>query len=176
MILLTIESFYQPFLLQAKFIILLGKSERRLVFKLKGVPISETTTRIPITDIGYGRNQLVCVTSGVSRRCCLNNEAYWTYPNGNRVPTTSLLEHIRNFSSTPGNNEIHLSRRPNASGPTGLYKCVVQLPNKSIVRRSIMITGAKFSSNLSFVCTTFFPQILKLDKNPLKYFTLLSLS
>ena len=96
-----------------------------------------------ITDIGEDLNsQLICVTSNVRNNCCNSNRAHWRYPNNSRVATLNELEG-NNFTSHLGNGEIRLLRRATASGPTGVYQCVVMLPNDNIIAANVLITGSK---------------------------------
>lgn len=103
----------------------------RLSFQ--GNPIANNSI-VLISDIGDNMdNRILCITS--NPECCTrstNRLGFWYFPSGREVTGRSSSENIYRVRSSAESksstklNAVMLGRRDvNASGPTGLYRCVI---------------------------------------------------
>ena len=98
-----------------------------LTLELRGQEIEDS--QIPITDVGESTETsggaLVCRTDNDD--CCANvpgqtRQGEWKFPNGSMVRTPGSGD---DFYRNRGTSILRLSRRNDATGPTGQYCCEV---------------------------------------------------
>ena len=91
-------------------------------------------SRILISDIGRSSStinpgsSLICMTSEVNSQCCRQsdggNVGEWYFPDGSLVPR-NRDNPDGDFTRTGFTQQVRLNRRNEATGPTGIYTCVV---------------------------------------------------
>ena len=95
-------------------------------FSLNGTTY-QNNSLVTLEDIGEGDYALFCVADETA--CCrppytdstgLVNRGNWFFPNGTRVPSSSVLW---DFHRTRGQSVVFLHRR--RGGVTGIYSCVI---------------------------------------------------
>ena len=75
-----------------------------------------------LRDIGEGSEALFCLTP--STNCCTSRGA-WRLASGSSVSESASS----NFYFSRGNSILLLNRRSSATGPTGIFRCLVPLSN-----------------------------------------------
>ena len=101
-----------------------------LGFFLNGMLLSNNSI-VLLRDIGEGSNALFCLTD--RSQCCSNGQrrGAWVFPDGTLVTDTNGFYLSRGLSS------LHLNRRINAMGPTGIFKC--EIPDQANVLMNMYI-------------------------------------
>ncbi len=107
-------------------------AEPSVYLTLRNNTYTTNNSDILITDIGSrprrsspAKNSLACHTS--LDNCCREGIGKWFFPNGSKVlHQNSKHGDELDLYFNRGNQIVALNRRNNATGPTGLYCCVVK--------------------------------------------------
>ena len=116
----------------------------------RGDPIANNSI-VLISDMGDNMNsRILCITTNPD--CCSRSDSFWYFPNGREVSSRSSGNDIYRSRSGAGSKSstrlatVMLGRQnPNASGPTGLYRCVI--PDRSGVEQTLILGIYSSSEN-----------------------------
>ena len=92
-------------------------------FLLNGI-VYGTNSIVSLTEIGEGRNALLCITNKTD--CCGGTEPkttrQWYFPNGTQVKINGIGDSIYRDR---GLSIVRLNRRHNTTSPTGVFRCII---------------------------------------------------